>query len=175
MAGGDWGRSVNLTSTSLGTDGETECNNKEQKTENHDKTGRSSAFPALPHSDRFFSLPAELQRIQSTKNTVEDARAPADQRWGADDYSMTQYKKTTFGTSYNMFRRDIKKKKKKKKNPWLNKKAEKKIEAWCRGAGYWCCNRRLYVELICAEKEADKRRIPLSTIEQENKKEDQIL
>jgi hypothetical protein len=55
MARGDWGGSVNLTSTSLGTDGETERNNKEQKTENHDKSGRSS-FPALPHSDCFFFL-----------------------------------------------------------------------------------------------------------------------
>ncbi len=155
MARGDWGGSINLTSTSLGTDGETERNNKEQKTENHDKSGRSS-FPALPHSDCFLSFPAELQRIQSTESTVEDARAPADQRWGADDYSMTQDKKATLGINYNTFRRSIKK----KKNPLLNKKEEKKIQAWWQGAGYWWCNRRLYVELICAEKKKQIKKNP---------------
>ncbi len=154
MAGGDWGRSVNLTSTSLGTDGETECNNKEQKTEDHDKSGRSS-FPALPHSDCFFFLPAELQRIQSTESTVDDARAPADQRWGADDYSMTQNKKTTLGTNYNMFRRRMKKNNNKEES-LIEQESGKKDRSLVQGAGYWWCNRRRYVELICAEKEADK-------------------
>jgi hypothetical protein len=45
---------------------------------------------------------------------------------------MTQDKKATLGINYNTFRRSIKK----KKNPLLNKKEEKKIQAWWQGAGY---------------------------------------
>ncbi len=42
---------------------------------------------------------------------------------------MTQDKKTTLGINYNTFGRSIIKK---KKNPLLNKKEEKKIQAWCK-------------------------------------------